>query len=124
MTNHVAEATDDAAARSLAEAEEILGITGPKYTIVVDGHLYRLLPTPEQQPARAASLFAEMLFMVRHWLGEHPEAAKEMAEYGMPMDDVLRALPLPTLLSVSLGLWLEIYAHKHGGSELEPEPES
>jgi hypothetical protein len=118
MTNHVAEAADDAAARSLAEAEKLLGISGPKYTITVDGYLYRLLPQPEQQPAKAAALFSEMLYLIRHWLGEHPEAAAEMAEYGLPMDDETRALPFPTLMSIALGVSLEVYAHKHGGSEL------
>ncbi len=120
MTDRVAQAAahvNDAAARSLAQAEQILGITGPKYTILVDGHLYRLLPSPEQQPAKAAALFAEMLFMVRHWLGEHPEAAQEMSEYPVPIDDELRAFPLAILLSISLGLSLEMYAHKHGGAD-------
>jgi hypothetical protein len=36
----------NAADRMLAEAERLMGITGPKYTITVDGHLYRLLEQP------------------------------------------------------------------------------
>ena len=121
MTDHVAQAADDAAARSLAEAEKVLGITGPKYTVVVDGHLYRLLPEHDKQPARAAALFAEMLFMVRHWLAEHPAAVSEMAEYPLPLDDEMQAFPLPTLLSISLGLMLEMYAHKHGGALVDDD---
>jgi hypothetical protein len=112
MTNHVA----DAAAHSLAEAEKLLGISGPKYTIEVDGRLYRLIPKHLEPPAAAASMFSEMLYIVRHWLGEHPDAAAEMAEYGMPIDDEARALPFPTLISIALGVQLEVYAHKHGGA--------
>jgi hypothetical protein len=61
----------DAAERMLAEAERLMGITGPKYTITVDGQLYRLLEQPAEQPAAAAALFSEMLYIIRHWLGEH-----------------------------------------------------
>jgi hypothetical protein len=105
----------DAAERMLAEAERLMGITGPKYTITVGGQLYRL---PEQ-PAAAAALFSEMLYIIRHWLGEHPDAAAEMSEYTLPMNDEVKAFPLAVQLSIFLGLALDMYAHNHGGSELK-----
>jgi hypothetical protein len=110
---------NEAVAHMLSEAEQLLGITGPKYMITVDGHLYRLLPQPAEQPARAAALFAEMLYMVRHWLGEHPEATAEMSEYGVPVDDEIKAMPFAVQMAIFLGVSLEIYARQHGGNELE-----
>jgi hypothetical protein len=110
---------EDITAGLLAEAEKLLGITGPRLTINVDGQMYRLMSHPETQPAAAAAIFAEMIFMVRHWLGKHPEAAKEISEYPSMADDEMKALPLSIQVAIYLGLGFEIYAHKHPDSKAD-----
>jgi hypothetical protein len=57
---------EDITAGLVAEAEKLLGITGPRLTVNVDGQMYRLMSHPETQPAAAAALFAEMVYMIRN----------------------------------------------------------
>jgi len=52
-----------------------MGTTGPRYTITVDGHLYRLMQLPEDETTKAAAVGDETLFMIRYWLGQHPDVA-------------------------------------------------
>lgn len=109
-----AEAFEAVANSILSEAERIMGVTGPKLTVMVDGHMYRLMTHPEIQPAKAAALYAEMAFMIRSWLGKNPAIANEINQYPIPSDDQIRAFPMPITMSIYLGLGLEIFAHKQG----------